>query len=126
MSLIEELYLSVYADPTISVSVDADGAAPAVETMYSLTCNVTGAEVGLPGSTMICYRWFKDGEVLSDETSDTLSFTSLTFSHAGGYTCEATVMSSPSSSSINNAINSSNAINVTLTCKSVSIHLLVK
>ena len=63
-----------------------------VGTMYSLTCTVTGAE-GLTGST-ITYRWFNDGGVVSGQTMETLSFTSLTFSDAGRYTCEATVMSS--------------------------------
>ena len=84
--------------------------------MYSLTCTVTGAE-GLTGST-ITYQWFKDGEVVSDQTMETLSFPSLSFSHAGGYTCQATVMSSLLSRSIIITSNS-NAIVVYFTSKSL-------
>ena len=80
------------SDPTITVSVDVGGATPIVGEVYSLTCTITGAE-GLTGST-ITYQWLKDGGVVSGQTVETLSFTFLTFSDAGGYTCEATVMSS--------------------------------
>ena len=79
-------------DPAISLSVDAGVTTPTVGAMYSLTCTVTGAE-RLTGST-ITYQWFKDGVMVSDQTMETLSFTSLTFSDAGGCTCEATIMSS--------------------------------
>ena len=72
-----------------------------VGSMYSLTCIVTGAE-RLTDST-IAYQWFKDGETVTEETSETLSFTSLTLSDAGSYTCQATVTSSLLSAPINNA-----------------------
>ena len=66
--------------------------------MYSLTCIVTGAE-RLTDST-ISYQWFKDGETVTEENSATLSFTFLTLSDAGSYTCQATVTSSLLSASI--------------------------
>ena len=88
--------------------------------MYSLTCTVTGAE-RLTGST-ITYQWFKDGVVVSGQTMETLSFTPLTFSDAGRYTCEATVMSNLLSGPI--ATNSSSSVDITLTCKPMIQHLL--
>ena len=87
--------------------------------MYSLTCTVTGAE-RLTGST-ITYQWFKDGVMVSGQTMETFSFTPLSFSDAGRYTCQATVMSSLLSGPVTNT--SSNSVNVTLTCESV--HYLV-
>ena len=108
-------------DPAISVSVDAGVATPTVGAMYSLTCTVTGAE-RLTGST-ITYQWFKDGVVVSGQTMETLSFTSLTFSDAGGYTCEATVMSSLLSGPITTT--RSSPVDVTLICESLIKHLLL-
>ena len=108
-------------DPAISVSVDAGVATPTVGAMYSLTCTVTGAE-RLTGST-ITYQWFKNGVVVSGQTMETLSFTSLTFSDAGGYTCEATVMSSLLSGPITTT--RSSPVDVTLTCESLIQHLML-
>jgi hypothetical protein len=56
--------------------------------MYSLTCAITGAE-RLTGAVVI-YQWFKNGGVVSGQTMATLSFSPLTFSDAGSYTCQAT------------------------------------
>ena len=114
------LCLSSLLDPTISVSVDAGVATLTAEATYSLTCTVTGAE-RLTGST-ITYQWFKDGVVVSGQTMETLSFTPLTFSDAGGYTCEATVMSSLLSDPITST--SSSSVDITLTCKPMLQHLL--
>ena len=108
------------SDPTISVSVDAGIATPTVGAMYSLTCAVTGAE-RLTGST-ITYQWFKDGVMVSGQAMETLSFTSLTFSDAGGYTCEATVMSSLLSGPITTT--RSSPVGITLVCKPVTLYLL--
>ena len=108
-------------DPAISVSVDAGVASPTVGAMYSLTCTVTGAE-RFTGST-ITYQWFKYGMVVSDQTMETLSFTPLTFSDAGGYTCEATVMSSLLSGLITTT--RSSPVDVTLTCESLIQHLML-
>jgi hypothetical protein len=70
-----------------------------VGSMYSLTCIVTGAE-RLTDST-IDYQWLKDGETVTEETNKTLSFTVLTLSDTGSYTCQATVISSLLSAPIN-------------------------
>ena len=51
-----------------------------------------GAE-RLADSTIL-YQWFKDGEMVAEQTNVTFSFTFLTLSDAGSYTCQATVMSS--------------------------------
>ena len=83
--------LSITIDPTITVTVGAGEATPMAGAMYYLICAVTGAE-SLIGSN-ITYQWFKDGSLVSGQTMDSLSFTSLTFSDAGGYTCEVTVVS---------------------------------
>ena len=100
-------------DPAISVSVDAGVASPTVGAMYSLTCTVIGAE-RLTGST-ITYQWFKNDVMVSSEIMKTLSFTSLSFSDAGGYTCEATVTSTLLMAPITNTSDSS--VDITLTCK---------
>ena len=79
-------------DLIITVMIDGDASPPKVGSMYSLTCIVTGAE-RLIDST-IAYQWLKDGETVTEETSEILSFTSLTLSDSGSYTCQATVTSS--------------------------------
>ena len=84
--------------------------------MYSLTCTVTGAE-GLTGA-MVTYQWLKNGAVVSGQTMATLSFSPLTFSDAGSYTCQATITSSLLSGPI--TTNSTSSIDVTLTCKSLT------
>ena len=68
--------------------------------MYSLVCIVTGAE-RLTDSTTT-FQWFIDGAVVAEQTSETLSFPSLTLSDAGSYTCQATVMSGLLSDRITN------------------------
>ncbi len=55
---------------------------------YTLTCQITG------GGT-ISYRWFKD-TILTDETSDTFSFSPLVEADSGDYTCEGTRSSTSS------------------------------
>ena len=81
--------------------------------MYSLTCTVTGAERLTDSTTN--YQWFKNGEIVSDQTMETLSFTPLSFSDAGGYTCQVTVMSNLLSGPI--TMSSTNTVEVRLTCK---------
>ena len=103
-----------FPDPTIAVSVVAGGASPVVGTMYSLTCTVTGAE-GLTNST-VTYQWFRNGGLATGQRMKTLSFTSLTYSDAGRYTCEATIMSSLLSTPIKTT--SANSVDIVLTCKS--------
>ena len=100
-------------DPSITVRVDADVATPLAGSMYSLTCTVTGAD-RLTGST-ITYQWFKDDVMVPAQTMETFSFTSLFFSDAGRYTCQATVMSSL----LSGPITTNNSVDVTLTCESI-------
>ena len=101
------------SDPTITVTVSAGVATPIAGSMYSLTCTVTGTE-RLTDSTRN-YQWFKNGKVMSGETMDILSLSSLSFSDAGGYTCQATVMSSLLSGPI--TMSSTNTVEVHLICK---------
>ena len=105
----------MFPGPTITVRVDASTATPMAGSMYSLTCTVTGAE-RLTGST-ITYKLFKNGVMVSGQTMATFSFTPLSFSDAGGYTCQATVMSNLLSGPITTT--SSNSVDVSLNCKSL-------
>ena len=86
--------------------------------MYFLTCNVTGAGGLTDAGAMVTYQWLKNGAVVSGQTMATLSFSPLIFSDAGSYTCQATVTSSLVSDPI--TTNSTNSIDVTLTCKSLT------
>ena len=65
-----------------------------VGSVYSLTCTVTGAERLTDAGAMVTYQWLKNGAVVSDQTMATLSFSPLTFSDAGRYTCQMTITSS--------------------------------
>ena len=86
--------------------------------MYSLTCTVTGAEKLTDAGAMVTYQWLKNSAVVSDQTMANLSFSPLTFSDAGSYTCQATVTSSLLvSGTITTA--SSNSLSVRLTCRSL-------
>ena len=105
-------------DPSISVRIMASPVqTPVAGSMYSLTCTVTGAE--RLTDTAITYQWFKDGVIVSDQSMETLSFPTLSFSDAGGYTCQSTVMSSLLSGPI--TTNSSDHIGVSLTCTSLGL-----
>ena len=92
-----------------------------VGSMYSLTCTVTGAERLMDAGAMVTYQWLKNGAVMSDQTMATLSFSPLTFSDAGGYTCQATVTSSLLSTPITTSM--SNSESVHLTCRSFKVAL---
>jgi hypothetical protein len=75
---------SLIFDLATSVNVQITGsvATPALGQSYSLTCEVSGAS-----GPVSAYQWRKDGTVLS-ETGPTLSFSSLSLSDAGQYTCQ--------------------------------------
>ena len=81
-----------FSDPNVTVSIVGSVATPVAGSMYSLTCTVTGAE-RLTGSN-ITYQWFKNGTAVSGQIMETLFFTSLSSNDVGGYTCQATVISS--------------------------------
>ena len=85
--------------------------------MYSLTCTVTGVERLTDAGGMVAYQWLKNAAVVSGQTVATLSFSPLTFSDAGSYTCQATVISSLLSDPITTA--SANSESVRLTCTSL-------
>ena len=65
-------------------------------------------------TTTYMYQWSRNGMVVSDQTQQTLSFTSLAYSDAEQYMCTVDVSSNLLSSSINAV---SDPFNVTLTCK---------
>ena len=86
--------------------------------MYSLNCTVTGAERLTDAGAMVTYQWLKDGAVVSDQTMATLSFSPLTFSDAGSYTCRGTVTSSLLSVPISqNSANAASLNNINPMCK---------
>ena len=63
------------------------------QTGYTLTCAVTGAENLSP---TITYQWTKDNGATQTQVgtnSNTLSFSPLSLSDAGRYTCTVTVSS---------------------------------
>ena len=78
--------------------------------MYSLSCTVSGAERLTDAN--ITYHWFKDDVTVSNIVME-LSFIPLTYSDAGGYTCEVNV----TSTFINNpiTIHSANSVDITFT-----------
>ena len=88
-----------------------------VGSMYSLTCTVTGAEGLTDAGAMVTYLWRKNGAVVSDQIMATLSFSPLSFSDAGNYTCQVTVTSSLLSDPVITA--PSNSESVRLTCMSL-------
>ena len=53
----------------------------------SLTCEVTG---DMGSITLSAYEWRK-GDIVLSETGPTLSFSSLSLSNSGEYTCQVTV-----------------------------------
>ena len=73
--------------PTITVTVVVSGdGTPTARQNYTLTCSVSVASV-------TTYQWRKNGSVIQDETTESLSFSPLRLSDAGQYTCEVTVNS---------------------------------
>ena len=56
----------------------------------TLTCIVSGADNLKP---TITYRWTRNGETVSDASSSSLSLSPLQLSHAGNYTCRASISS---------------------------------
>ena len=67
------------------VSISGSGGQLTAGENHMLTCQVTG------GGTMTpTYQWMKDGSSLTSQTSATLSFSPLSQTDSGTYTCEAT------------------------------------
>ena len=57
---------------------------PTAGDTYTLECSVSGA------ANRVIFEWFDDNEILLSNVS-LLQFSSLLASHAGTYTCQATV-----------------------------------
>ena len=55
---------------------------------YTLTCTLSGVEDTLRDFT---YQWRKNGGIINGHAEQTLSFSSLTLSDAGQYSCMVTV-----------------------------------
>ena len=81
--------------PAVYVSISGSGD-QLVGQDYSLTCQVNaGGETVTPE-----YQWIKDGTEIRDETSATLSFSSLADTDSGDYTCRVTVGNQTSNASV--------------------------
>ena len=100
------------SDPTITVSVSADPATPMAGSMLTLTCSVTGADMISP---TINYQWSRNGVVEPSQMQQTWSFSSLSYSDAGQYSCAVDISSNILPSSINAT---SDLFDIILTCKS--------
>ena len=71
--------------PLVSVQITSCPATPIAGQNFTLTCNISGAEV-------TTYRWMKNDTYLN-ETGSILNFTPLKLSDAEKYTCVANVSS---------------------------------
>ena len=75
------------------VTISGSGGPHIAGKNYTLNCQVTGGGITTP-----TYRWFRNGSLLTGQTSATLSFSPLMESDSGIYTCEGTRSSSNSTS----------------------------
>lgn len=80
---------------------------------YSLTCNIAGAE--RLTDAMVAYQWFKNGVMVPDHMLRNLSFSSLTFSDAGVYACQAIIMSNL----LRGHVVANTSVEIALICKAV-------
>ena len=58
---------------------------------YSLICTILSRSEADLSDYMASYQWWKDGNILANETAVVLSFLPFRLSHGGRYTCEVTV-----------------------------------
>ena len=91
----------------ISVQINNNGTAASIAQKYTLTCDVTGANV-------TTYEWWKDN-IVQNITEAAFSFPSLRVSDAGQYTCLVTVDEVVYNDTVN--INITSKIN---TCNEIS------
>lgn len=73
--------------PPIFATITGSTTTPTVGQSYTLTCTLSGVENMLQDSI---YQWKKNG-VIIDHIEQILSFSSLTLSDAGKYSCTVTV-----------------------------------
>ena len=85
---------------------------PKVGQQNFLICAVIGAQNHI--NTTVIYQWFKNGEIMPNQTMDTLSFSPLGFADAGNYSCQANATSVLFSRPITTI---SNSLDVRLTCR---------
>ena len=76
MSIIKSFLVSVF------VQVYGTGVAPELGTGFELTCRVIGASISNAN-----YQWQENGNIKPNENDQTLTFSSLSLSDAGQYTC---------------------------------------
>ena len=74
--------------PPIFVTITGSTTTPTVGESYTLTCTLSGVEDTLRRST---YQWRKNGAIINSHVEETLSFSFLTLSDAGQYSCTVTV-----------------------------------
>ena len=86
-------FVSCSSAPTILIIISDSGSPVLGQTGYTLTCAVIGDENLSP---TITYQWTRDNGATQTQVgtnSNTLSFSPLSLSDAGRYTCDVTVSS---------------------------------
>ena len=101
------------SDP-ITVSVSVDIVTPVAGMMLILTCNVNGDDMITNPTTT--YQWSRNGMVVPDQVQQIWSFSPLTYSDAGQYSCAVDISSPILPSCPISAV--SDPFNVILSCKS--------
>ena len=88
------------------------------QTSNTLTCDVSGADNFNP---TITYGWTRNGETISDASSSSLSLSPLRLSHAGNYTCRASI----SSPLLNDDIAATSDNNPNVAIPSELLHIMI-
>ena len=76
-------------DMLVTVQITGSVATPALGQSYSLTCEVSRGPIS--SGPVSAYQWRKGDTMMLSEAGPTLSFSSLSLSDAGQYTCQVTV-----------------------------------
>lgn len=86
-------YFLILTVPEVSLIINGSGSTPTLSSNYSLFCVASGIEELNPTVT---YQWFQYNSTKMEvgSNSSSLSFTALSLSNAGNYTCVITVNSS--------------------------------
>ena len=106
------------SDPTIAVNVSGDKA-PMVDVALVLACNVDNV-TDMITNLNVTYQWYKSRNgrrlMVPEQTQQIWSFTSLSYSDAGRYSCAVDISSTILSSTVNTV---SDPFNVALSCKPI-------